>query len=80
MSNLTEEIRKKLYLGEDSALEFKSGEITGKSRKEEWHKLADEMTAFANSGGGALVFGINDNQEVAGLSKSQLNTIEKKGC
>lgn len=78
MPDIIEEIREKVNLGEDSTLEFKSGEITRKSRKEEWHKLADEITAFANSEGGTLVFGINDEKEVTGLSQDQLDTIEKK--
>lgn len=77
MFDIVEEIRKKMDLGEDSSLEFKGGEIT-KRRKEQWHKLADEIVAFANSDGGAMVFGINDDAEVIGLSKNQLDVIEKK--
>jgi len=71
------DIRKKMALGEDSTLEFKGAEIAAKSRKEERHKLADEITAFANSEGGDVVFGVNDDKEVTGLSKNQLDVIEK---
>jgi len=78
MFGMIEEIRKKMTLGEDSTLEFKSGEIAAKRRKGEWRKLADEITAFANADGGALVFGVNDEREVIGLSKNQLDIIEKK--
>jgi len=77
MFDIVEEIRKKLPLGEDSTIEFKGGEIAAKRRKEQWHKLADEIAAFANSDGGTLVFGINDDAEVVGLSNDQLGAIEK---
>ena len=73
-----EDIRKKMDLGEDSTLEFKGGEIAAKRRQGEWRKLADEITAFANSDGGVLVFGIDDAQTVTGLSKNQLDLIEKR--
>jgi len=73
-----DDIRNKMALGEDSSLEFKGGEIAAKRRKEQWHKLADEITAFANSEGGAVVFGVNDDKEVIGLSENQVNAIEKK--
>jgi len=78
MFDIIEDIRKRMDLGEDSTLEFKGGEIAAKRRKGEWHKLADEIAAFANSNGGTLVFGINDDKEVIGLSKNQLDAIEKK--
>jgi len=78
MAEITEEIRKKLSLGEDSTIEFKSGEIARKGKaQEQRNRLADEIAAFANSSGGSLVFGINDDREVTGLAKEQLDILEK---
>ena len=41
------------------------------------HDLADEMAAFANTKGGVLLCGVNDLGEVQGLTRTQLDTLEK---
>lgn len=78
MFEIIGEIRKRLSLGEDSTLEFKNGAIARRSGKEDWHGLADEIAAFANSNGGSLVFGVNKNREVTGLSVEQIELIESR--
>ena len=56
------------YYGERNELDFKEKLI-------EPHKLAKIMLAMANSGGGTIIFGINDNNEPIGLDESSLSDI-----
>ncbi|MDE0012087.1 MAG: ATP-binding protein [Candidatus Poribacteria bacterium] len=54
------ELLEKIILGEDSTIEFK---------REVPHRdsLADEIAAFANTQGGMILIGIDDNREIVGI-------------
>ena len=64
------ELIEKIMLGEDTTIEFK---------REMPHRnsLADEIAAFANSQGGVLLIGVDDNREIVGLELQELNRVEK---
>ena len=65
------ELIEKIILGEDATIEFK---------REMPHRnsLADEIAAFANTQGGVILIGVDDNSEIVGLELNQLNQVEKK--
>ena len=54
------ELTEKIYLGEDSTIEFK---------RELPHResLADEIAAFTNASGGVILIGVNDDSEIVGM-------------
>ena len=64
------ELIEKIMLGEDSIIEFK---------REMPHKnsLADEIAAFANTQGGMILIGIDDNREIIGIELQELDRAEK---
>ncbi len=64
------ELREKIYLGEDSTIEFKR-ELP--ERKE----LSDEMAAFANDRGGVILIGVEDNGGIVGIDRESLDRVEK---
>ena len=64
------ELLEKIYLGEDSTIEFKR-ELP--ERKE----LSDEMAAFANASGGVILIGVGDNGEIVGIDRESLDRAEK---
>ncbi len=64
------ELIEKIILGEDSMMEFKR-EIPHRD------SLADEIAAFANSDGGTIIIGIDDNREIVGIDLPKLDRIEK---
>ena len=64
------ELREKIYLGEDSTIEFKR-ELP--ERKE----LSDEMAAFANARGGVILIGVEDNGGIVGIDRESLDGVEK---
>ena len=64
------ELLEKIYLGEDSTIEFKR-ELT--ERKE----LSDEMAAFANARGGVILIGVEDNGDIVGIDRESLDGAEK---
>ena len=71
------EIRLQLSLGEDSHWEFKEIKFSGihpKSPKRD--NLADEIAAFANADGGALLCSITDAGEVQDMSREQINKLD----
>jgi predicted HTH transcriptional regulator len=58
--------------GENSIVEFKQETVHQAS-------LLQEIVAFANTEGGIIVFGVEDNTDkIVGLSKSQVDEIDKK--
>ena len=62
-----EDIRQRLVLGEDSRWEFKQVEFAGsRLTSPSRDDLADEMIAFANANGGALLLGVTDDGHCAG--------------
>ncbi len=64
------ELIEKIYLGEDSTIEFKR-ELP---RRE---GLADEIAAFANANGGVILIGVEDDSEIIGISRQDLDRTEK---
>ena len=64
------ELIEKIYLGEDSTIEFKR-ELP--ERKE----LSDEMAAFANASGGVILVGVGDNGDIVGIDRESLDGAEK---
>ena len=77
----TDLIRELLYqvrLGEDSAYEFKSLTIKGNKVDQPGRdSVADELAAFANAGGGIVVFGVADKtRAVEGIAREDLDTVD----
>ena len=66
-----EEIEALIAQGEDSRVQFKVAPI-GVS------KLATELTAFTNSEGGIILFGVSDIGEVVGLDKEQRKCLDNE--
>ena len=60
----------KIYLGEDSTIEFK---------RELPHResLGDEIAAFANANGGVILIGVDDDSEIVGIDRQNLDRTEK---
>ena len=78
MAYTDDEIRRRLRLGEDSAWEFKSVDFRGddpaRRQRDSW---ADEIAAFANARGGVLLLGITDAGDVPGMSRVQMDGLER---
>src|SRR5260221_14749290 len=72
MSKVSEDdIRKYIQEGEGPHVEFKT-RFTGDNL------IARHVSAFANSGGGVIIFGVGPDGEVLGLSKEELErTMER---
>ena len=64
------ELTEKIYLGEDSTIEFKR-ELP---RRE---SLADEIAAFANASGGVILIGVDDDSNIVGTDRQDLDRTEK---
>ena len=64
------ELIEKIRLGEDATIEFKR-EMPRRD------SMADEIAAFANTRGGVILIGVDDNSEIVGLDLQQLNRVEK---
>ena len=77
MTYSDEEILRRLRLGEDSAWEFKQVDFNGdrptSPRRDDW---ANEVVAFANATGGALLCGVSDDGEVQGMSRRQITNLD----
>ncbi len=73
-----EDIRRQLRLGEDSRWEFKqiefNGDIPTSPRRDD---LADELGAFANAAGGVLLCGVSDDGRVQGMSREQIEALDR---
>lgn len=66
------ELLRIISAGENSTVEFKQEKIHSES-------LVQEIVAFANTEGGIIIFGIEDNSNnVIGLSKEQADEIDKQ--
>ena len=81
MIDTTDLVRELLYqvrLGEDSAYEFKSLTIKGNKVDQPGRdSVADELAAFANAGGGIVVFGVADKtRAVEGIAREDLDTVD----
>ncbi len=72
-----EDISRRLRLGEDSDWEFKQVEFAGdRPQSPQRADLADEIAAFANADGGALLCGVTDEGEVQGMTRAQLSALD----
>lgn len=78
MLRTRQELLDKIRLGEDSFLEFKDVRFSGgKIRGPKPDDLADEIAAFANSRGGVLLLGIDDEtREPVGIPVEGLDAVE----
>ena len=72
------DLMRRIRLGEDSVLEFKSVRIERtRVREADRSDLADELAALANSVGGTLILGVDDvTREVQGIPLDGLDTVE----
>ncbi len=72
------EVNSHLQLGEDGYWEFKQvvfkGNRPAEPRRDSWE---DEITAFANASGGVLLCGVTDTGDVEGMSREQMDALEK---
>lgn len=78
-STTVEFVQSLILSGEGMTVDFKKWEsnLVDKSKKEKRIKqLAKLMSAFANTEGGYILFGVDNEAEIVGLDKSELNTIE----
>lgn len=86
MAHTDDEIRRQLRLGEDSAWEFEDSAWEFKDidfrandparrHRDSW---ADEIAAFANARGGVLLLGVTDAGDVPGMSRDQLDALERQ--
>ena len=64
------ELIEKISLGEDTTIEFKRVLPHRNS-------LADEIAAFANARGGVILIGVDDNREIVGIDRQELDRAEK---
>ena len=73
-----EDIARQLRLGEDSRWEFKQIEFEGNVPKgPRQNDLADELAAFANARGGVVLCGVTDDGTVQGMSREQMDALER---
>ena len=70
MNNVLTDLIEKIHLGEDTTIEFKR-EMPRRS------SLADEIAALANAKGGVILIGVDDDSEIIGLDRTELNETEK---
>lgn len=77
-TDLVRELLYQVRLGEDSAYEFKSLTIKGNKVDQPGRdSVADELAAFANAGGGIIVFGVADKtRTVEGIAREDLDTVD----
>lgn len=68
----------RIQLGEDSTLELKCVDVTGRRVKSpDRRDFADELAAMANGRGGTVVLGVDDvSKEVIGIPLDQLDIVE----
>ena len=64
------ELTEKIYLGEDSTIEFKR-ELPSRD------DLAEEIAAFANASGGVILIGVDDDSTIVGIGRQDLDRTEK---
>ena len=67
----TTELIKIIGCGEDSRTQFKREPIGAR-------KLAEEMVAFSNSGGGTILFGVDDDGQVPGLTEADVRELNSQ--
>lgn len=79
MFDSSDELLRKIRLGEDTSLELKSVSLRGGRVSEpKRDDLADEIAAIANTADGALVLGVDDKtREVLGIPVERLEAVER---
>ena len=78
MNSISERVERRLRLGEDSLWEFKQVEFVDSVLKAPRQQdLADELAAFANGRGGFLLCGVTDDGRVQGMSRSQMDALDR---
>ena len=78
MNYTDQQIARQLRLGEDSYWEFKQVEFRAdRPTAPKRDDLADEIAAFANAGGGVLLCGVSDEGAVQGMTREQMNALER---
>lgn len=74
-----DDIRRQLLLGEASDWEFKQIELQAdRPKRPRRDDLADEIAAFANADGGVLLCGVTDDGNIPGMSRKQLDNLERQ--
>lgn len=79
MFDSTDELLRKIRLGEDTSLElkvvrFKGERVSAPSRDD----LADEITAIANTHDGVIILGVDDKtREIDGIPEDRLEAVER---
>lgn len=69
---------RRLELGEDSRVEFKEATFSGdRVVTPPRERIADELAAFANTFGGALIFSVTDAGEPRRLDRRQMGALER---
>ena len=78
MANDAAELARRIRLGEDSSLEFKSVVVAGnRVREPDKRVFADELAAFANTRGGTAVLGVDDKtRRVVGIPLDDIDVVE----
>ena len=77
MLNTIEAIERQIRAGEDARVEFKQVVLGSRGVKSpNTESIAREMVAFANSHGGTILFGVDDNGIVQGLPDNRIQDIE----
>ena len=78
MTYSDEDVRRFLKRIEDSELEFKEVKFKDDQpvgpKRDDW---ADEIAAFANTRGGVILCGINDDGKILGMSRKQAKALEQ---
>ena len=74
------DLARRIRLGEDGRLEFKSVQVSGgRVRAPDRRALADELAAFANGRGGTLILGVDDKTRgVQGIPLDDLDVVETR--
>ena len=74
----TEDLLRRIVLGEDSNLELKQVMLAGsKVKAPDRGDFADELSAFANTRGGTLLLGVDDkSKQVLGIPLAHLDAVE----
>ncbi|MDQ7084364.1 MAG: ATP-binding protein [Sulfurovum sp.] len=62
------ELIERISNGEDSYTQFKQQMISSKD-------LAKEFVAFSNADGGILIFGVDDDENIVGLEKEEIENL-----
>ena len=77
MFDSVDELLSKIRLGEDSLIEFKSVRFKGLKPDLSRSDLADEISAFANTASGVIVFGVDDKTKaIEGINIEYLDAVE----